>query len=146
MSATNTTRRPAGDTSSRRLPLAGAGAAQERVRGCCAELAPAAIAPAEQAQVVSDLEVLAHPIRFRLLAALASNPGRVCVCDLEAIVPVKQPTVSHHLRLLREAGLVDSERDGVWAYYRVRQEALRALSARVGGVLNRLAGEQESDR
>jgi ArsR family transcriptional regulator len=68
------------------------------------------------------------------------------VCDLEVIVPVKQPTVSHHLRLLREAGLVDSERDGVWAYYRVREGALRALSARVGGALNRLSGEEELDR
>jgi ArsR family transcriptional regulator len=139
MTSLNTSKRPAG---LRGLPLAEG----PRVRGCCAELAPAVIAPADQARVVWDLEVLANPIRFQLLAVLASNPGRVCVCDLEAIVPVKQPTVSHHLRLLREAGLVDSERDGVWAYYRVREGALRALSARVGGALNRLSGEEELDR
>lgn len=90
--------------------------------------------------MLGDLEALAHPIRLRLLAALAANPGRVCVCDLEAIVPVKQPTVSHHLRILRKAGLVDSERRGLWAHYRVRREALRALAARVGLALDALAG------
>ena len=60
----------------------------------------------------------------------------MCVCDLEAAVPVKQPTVSHHLRLLREAGLVESERVGIWAYYHVRRDALNELQARIGLALD----------
>ena len=78
-----------------------------------------------------DFDVLAHPVRLQLLDILARNEGRVCVCDLEASVPVKQPTVSHHLRLLREANLVESEKVGQWVYYRVRRDALRAMRARV---------------
>ena len=53
---------------------------------------------------------------------LARNEGRVCVCDLEAAVPVKQPTVSHHLRILRDAGLVESEKSGQWVYYHLRRD------------------------
>lgn len=115
----------------------------DRTRGCCARLEPSALDEAEEAAVVSDLEVLAHPVRLRLLAALAANPGQVCVCDLERIVPVKQPTVSHHLRILRKAGLVDSERQGLWAHYRLRRDAVRALAARVGGALSILTGAAE---
>lgn len=63
----------------------------------------------------------------------------MCVCDLEALVPVKQPTVSHHLRLLREAGLIGCERHGLWAYYFVQREALAALRARIAGQLDALA-------
>lgn len=62
---------------------------------------------------------------------LARAAGRVCVCDLEAAVPVKQPTVSHHLRLLREAGLVDFEKQGLWAYYFVHRDKLNALRERI---------------
>jgi len=111
----------------------------DRTRGCCARLEPSGLDAAGEAAVVADLEALAHPVRLRLLAALAANPGRVCVCDLERIVPVKQPTVSHHLRILRKAGLVDSERQGLWAHYRLRREAVAALAARVGGALSILA-------
>ena len=60
-------------------------------------------------ELTADLDVLAHPIRLALLAVLAVSDMPVCVCDLEASVPVKQPPVSHHLKLLRAAGLVESE-------------------------------------
>jgi ArsR family transcriptional regulator len=89
-------------------------------------------------QLTDDLGILAHPIRLQLLDVLARNEGRVCVCDLEAAVPVKQPTVSHHLRLLREAGLVESERQGLWAYYFVNRDALDALRARIADGLDAL--------
>ena len=82
-------------------------------------------------EVARDFDVLAHPVRLQLLDMLARNEGRVCVCDLEASVPVKQPTVSHHLRLLREANLVESEKVGQWVYYRVRRDVLRAMRERV---------------
>ena len=61
------------------------------------------------------------------------------VCDLETALPVKQPTVSHHLRLLREAGLIDCERCGLWAYYFVRRDAVVALRERLGARLDALA-------
>ena len=84
-------------------------------------------------------ENLAHPVRLQLLDVLARNEGRVCVCDLEAAVPVKQPTVSHHLRLLREAGLIESEKVGQWVYYRIRRDEARALRDRVQQVLRAFA-------
>jgi len=92
----------------------------------------------EAERLTRDLEALAHPIRLQLLDVLLRHEGRVCVCDLQAAVPVKQPTVSHHLRLLRESGLVTSEKDGLWAYYRVRREALEALRRRIGAGLEEL--------
>lgn len=98
---------------------------------CCDRNARPKIAPREAERMAEDLQVLAHPIRLQLLDVLARNEGRVCVCDLEAAVPVKQPTVSHHLRLLREAGLVDGERVGQWMYYHVRRDVLAALRDRV---------------
>lgn len=88
---------------------------------------------------MSDLEILAHPIRIQLLDVLVKHEGKVCVCDLEAAVPVKQPTVSHHLRLLREAGLIESEKQGLWVYYLVRRAELAALRERITQQLKQLA-------
>ena len=73
-----------------------------------------------------------------ILAALVRNDGRACVCDLEAAVPVKQPTVSHHLKLLRKAGLLTSEKDGLWAYYHVKREKLDELRESIGRGLEAL--------
>jgi ArsR family transcriptional regulator len=112
----------------------------DRRRGerCCDPAARPTVRTAEAERLTADLTILAHPVRLQLLDVLLHNEGRVCVCDLEAAVPVKQPTVSHHLRLLRAAGLVTSERDGLWAYYRVRREALAALRGRIEGGLREL--------
>jgi ArsR family transcriptional regulator len=88
--------------------------------------------------LTADLDVLAHPVRLQLLAVLAASDEAVCVCDLEALVPVKQPTVSHHLKLLRAAGLVDSEKRGLWAYYHVRRDELDRLRRRIAAGLGRL--------
>lgn len=93
----------------------------------------------EQAQDLSDdLQILAHPIRLLILHVLAENEGRVCVCDLEATVPVKQPTISHHLKLLRDAGLVEDERHGQWSYYIVRRRELADLRERIAARLGTL--------
>jgi ArsR family transcriptional regulator, arsenate/arsenite/antimonite-responsive transcriptional repressor len=105
---------------------------------CCDPSARPSSTLRQAREVSMDFEVFAHPVRLQLLDMLAHNAGRVCVCDLEASVPVKQPTVSHHLRLLREAGLVESERVGQWMYYRVSRDALAALRARVTRTLARL--------
>jgi ArsR family transcriptional regulator, arsenate/arsenite/antimonite-responsive transcriptional repressor len=112
----------------------------ERKRGerCCAPVAPhLSDAAAEQAS--ADFQILAHPIRLQLLDMLARSDGQVCVCDLEAAVPVKQPTVSHHLKLLRDAGLIDCEKHGLWAYYFVRSGAVDALRARINARLQTFA-------
>lgn len=105
---------------------------------CCSTDAASRLSTKEATAFVSDLELLANPIRLQLLDVLLRNEGQVCVCDLEAAVPVKQPTVSHHLRLLREAGLVESEKRGLWAHYRVRREALAELRDRISQGLSAL--------
>jgi ArsR family transcriptional regulator, arsenate/arsenite/antimonite-responsive transcriptional repressor len=102
---------------------------------CCDSDVQPSMTMAEAERATADLEILAHPIRLQLLDVLARKEGEVCVCDLEGAVPVKQPTVSHHLKLLRAAGLVHSERQGLYAYYRIDREALGALRARITGRL-----------
>lgn len=81
--------------------------------------------------MTQDLGILAHPVRLQLLDILARNAGDVCVFDLEEALPVKQPTISHHLKLLREAGLVGSEKRGLAAYYFVHRDAVAALRQRI---------------
>ena len=108
---------------------------------CCAEQFATALPVAEAEELTVQLEVVANPIRLRLLSLLGASAVPVCVCDLEAAVPVKQPTVSHHLRLLRAAGLVTSEKRGLWAYYTIRREAVDRLRATITAGLNRALGE-----
>ena len=109
----------------------------ERTKGerCCEVTAPQLSAgPAEK--LAGDFDILAHPIRLQLLDMLARQGGKVCVCDLEAAVAVKQPTVSHHLKLLRQAGLIEWEKRGLWSYYFVNEKAVRALRTRIVDALN----------
>ena len=90
---------------------------------CCAAL-ESSISTEDAQQLSADFQILGHPVRIQILDVLARHAGQVCVCDLEAAVPVKQPTVSHHLRLLREAGLIDCERQDVYK----RQSSNRSRS------------------
>jgi arsenite methyltransferase len=94
----------------------------------------------EIGSLTAEFGLLAHPVRLQLLAELAASRGPVCVCDLERAVPVKQPTVSHHLKLLRSAGLVESEKRGQWAYYRLRTAELDRLRQRLVAGLDRVTG------
>jgi ArsR family transcriptional regulator len=71
---------------------------------------------------------LGDPIRMQLVDVLRRNAGKVCVCELVPLFDLSQPTVSHHLKVLREAGIVGSERRGLWAYYYVEPEAVKELS------------------
>lgn len=86
---------------------------------------------AAQARSLSAaFKALADPVRLRLLSLIASHAGgEVCVCDLTPAFDVSEPTISHHLRALREAGLVTSERRASWVYYRLVPEALNGLSS-----------------
>jgi ArsR family transcriptional regulator len=105
---------------------------------CCQPDLQPALDAGQVDELTSDLDVLAHPVRLRILAVLAASESPVCVCDLEALVPVKQPTVSHHLKLLRAAGLVESEKRGLWAYYHVRHDEMDRLRRRIAAGLGRL--------
>lgn len=108
---------------------------------CCVPATRPPLDPITVKELAADLEILANPVRLQLLAVLAANEGEVCVCDLQELVPVKQPTVSHHLALLRKAGLVGVDRRGLWAYYHVRRDVLAALRERISGGLGLLAEE-----
>ncbi|GHJ96356.1 transcriptional regulator [Streptomyces sp. NE5-10] len=82
------------------------------------------------AELSRMFKALSDPIRLRLLSLIASHEGgEACVCDLTGPFDVSQPTISHHLKVLREAGLVGSERRGTWVYYWVLPDALAQLSA-----------------
>jgi|SRR2546423_3240221 len=97
---------------------------------CCAPLSEDRI-PAESAAVLAPaFKALGDPVRLQLMSMIASAPdGEVCVCDLTPGFNLSGPTISHHLRTLREAGLVDAERRGTWVYYRPRPGLLRQLAA-----------------
>jgi ArsR family transcriptional regulator len=111
----------------------------ERARGTRCSVGPRPQIDLEPLERVSaDLELLGHPVRLAILDILVRRGGEVCVCDLEGGLPVKQPTVSHHLRLLREAGWIDTVRKGVWAYYFVRPDIVRAVRGRVQRVVEGL--------
>jgi ArsR family transcriptional regulator len=84
----------------------------------------------EQAeQMAAIARALADPVRLQLVDVLRKHAGKVCVCELVPLFDLSQPTVSHHLKVLRDAGLVDSERRGLWAYYYVIPDALEELAA-----------------
>lgn len=81
------------------------------------------------------LKALADPVRLRLFSAVASRSGgEACVCDVSEGLAVSQPTISHHLKVLREAGLLTAQRRGSWVYYAVVPAALSALTDRLIGV------------
>lgn len=93
---------------------------------CCP---PARLVRADFETPASLLKAIADPHRLRMLATLAANDNEVCVCDFTEALPLNQPTVSHHLRILRETGLVSCERRGTWVYYRLAEDAFERLSA-----------------
>jgi ArsR family transcriptional regulator len=87
------------------------------------------LAAAEAVRLAGMLKALADPARLRLLSLIQSAPrGEACVCDLITPVGLSQPTVSHHLRVLTDAGLLEREKRGVWAYYRLVPSAITAIA------------------
>ena len=87
------------------------------------------LTPDAAAQMASTLKALADPVRLRLFSAIASRAGgEACVCDISDGIDVKQPTISHHLKVLRDAGLLTSRRRASWVYYAVAPEALHGLA------------------
>ena len=102
---------------------------------CCSPLLKQPIGADEAARIAPLLKALADPVRLRLLSLVASYAEQeACVCDLNDAFDLSQPTISHHLKLLHQAGLLDREKRGVWVYYRVNSGALGDLAALLGGV------------
>src|SRR5947207_14852645 len=98
---------------------------------CCGP-ATAPLDAAEASALADKFKALADPTRVAIVNRLAAA-DQVCVCDLTASFDLSQPTISHHLKILREAGLVDATRRGTWAYYRLVPEAIDALRGALGG-------------
>ena len=94
---------------------------------CCPGLDDPALTEAEADEIVVMLKALADPVRLRLMHLIAQS-DEACACDLPAALDRSQPTVSHHLKVLTEAGLLHREKRGKWAWFTVRNEQLQALS------------------
>ena len=108
---------------------------------CCTPLAREPLSLEQATSVAAVLKAVADPVRLRLLSlVLAHEGGEACVCDLQPAFDLSQPTISHHLKVLHEAGLLHREKRGVWVYYRVRPEAMQAFLTLFGAVPDSLAG------
>src|SRR5437016_871564 len=96
---------------------------------CCAPLAAAALSDEQAAATAELFRALADPARVKIVNTLATSDEPVCICVLPGPLGLSQPTVSHHMKKLLEAGLVDREQRGKWAYYSLRREAVATLAA-----------------
>ena len=96
---------------------------------CCPPLACAPLSPAGAEELAALFKAVADPVRLRLLSMIACHPGgESCVCDLTPAFDMTAPSISYHLKILREAGLISSERRGTWVYYRVMPEVMARMS------------------
>jgi ArsR family transcriptional regulator len=81
----------------------------------------------EAQQLASVFKALSHPVRLQILDLISQGGGEVCICDIESRFDLSQPTLSHHVKVLREAGLIDSEQNNVWVFHRVNSVTLQAV-------------------
>ncbi|WP_405615597.1 metalloregulator ArsR/SmtB family transcription factor [Streptomyces sp. NBC_01511] len=101
---------------------------------CCPGLLTAPLDGEQALELAKVFKALGDPVRLRLLSMIASRAGgEICVCDLTPAFDLSQPTISHHLKLLRQAGLIDCERRGTWVYYSLLPE----MTDRLAGILTR---------
>ncbi|MGI9603360.1 MAG: ArsR/SmtB family transcription factor [Acidimicrobiales bacterium] len=94
---------------------------------CCPPLGDTALTESESETAAAIFAVLSDPVRLRLLSLIANQPDGACGCELVDVLGRSQPTVSHHLKVLNEAGLLDRERRGRWIWYTVADGSLRAV-------------------
>jgi ArsR family transcriptional regulator len=96
---------------------------------CCEPVVYPDVERLEAERMARVAKALGDPIRLQLVDVLRKHAGKVCVCELVPLFDLSQPTVSHHLKVLRDAGIVGSERRGLWAYYYVHPDSIQELSA-----------------
>jgi ArsR family transcriptional regulator, arsenate/arsenite/antimonite-responsive transcriptional repressor len=100
---------------------------------CCPSLLAAPLEVAEAEELATGFSALSDPVRLRVLSMLAdATTGEVCVCDFVGPLGKSQPTISHHLKILSEAGLVSGERRGKWVWYSLNRDRLAGLRAAIG--------------
>jgi ArsR family transcriptional regulator len=103
------------------------------VVACCVPLMRAPMTAEQAERVTPLLKALADPVRLRLLSLVAAHEGgEACVCDLNDAFDLSQPTISHHLKTLHTAGLLERSKRGVWVYYRVQADVLADVAALIG--------------
>ena len=101
---------------------------------CCSPLLREPLSADQAERLAPLLKALADPVRLRLVSMVAaSEGGEACVCDLNDAFDLSQPTISHHLKVLHEVGLLDRSKRGVWVYYAVRRDVLADVAALIGG-------------
>lgn len=102
---------------------------------CCSPLTSTPLSTEQAGRIAPLLKALADPVRLRLLSLVAAHAdGEACVCDLHGAFDLSQPTISHHLKVLHEAGLLGRSKRGTWVYYSVQRDALADLASLLGGV------------
>src|SRR5690606_29158189 len=128
------------DMSNQSLPIVDAGADGSGA-ACCAPLACKPLSESEAADLAPLFKAIADPVRLRLLSLIACHEdGEVCVCELTTAFDLTPPTISHHLKVLKQAGLIDSERRGTWVYYWIKPEVLARMSALISPASPALTG------
>jgi ArsR family transcriptional regulator len=108
-------------------------AAAAPLAACCSPLQQEPLSATDAETLARTVKALADPTRLRLVSLVAAHGGEACVCDLTAPVGLSQPTVSHHLKVLVDAGLMTRDKRGVWAYYALVPGALDALARVLAG-------------
>ncbi|HEY6932361.1 MAG TPA: metalloregulator ArsR/SmtB family transcription factor [Marmoricola sp.] len=117
------------------MPMSPLPLAPVEAMACCSPVTREPLSADAAERIAPLVKAIADPVRLRLLSLVASHAdGEACVCDLNEAFDLAQPTISHHLKLLHEAGLLDRDKRGVWVYYRVNAGALRDLATLLGGV------------
>jgi ArsR family transcriptional regulator len=102
---------------------------------CCSPLMAEPLTSEQAGQLAPLMKALADPVRLRLLSLVAAHAdGEACVCDLNDAFDLSQPTISHHLKVLHEAGLLDRSKRGTWVYYRIKADVLAGVAGLLGGV------------
>lgn len=103
--------------------------ARHKNEPCCQPARPPRLGQVQTEELAEHLKAVADPTRLRMLDLLAQQDQPLCVCDITPQFSQNQPTISHHLKLLRDAGLIDTEKRGIWAYYWATDAGRRTLSA-----------------
>jgi ArsR family transcriptional regulator, arsenate/arsenite/antimonite-responsive transcriptional repressor len=116
------------------MPTAASAVKVRAVDQCCPSVLSAPLGATDAAELATGFNALSDPVRLRVLSMLAdANGGEVCVCDFVAPLGKAQPTISHHLKILSEAGLVQGEKRGRWVWYSLNRDRLAALRSAIDG-------------